>query len=603
MRLVTFILLLLFSTQLFSQNPVWQSIGISDGLSQGMVFDMLQDRHGFIWIATKDGLNRYDGYNFKVFTNDPYNQFSISGNTCTALLEDTRGRLWIGTEKDGLNLFDPKTNRFYHAKITDSNKNDGGNYGIFSLKEDTDGQIWVITNTPEKVFKVKLAETYPPKADFISWIHAANLTNTVPYFRFDERYLRSQQSYQLFRQYPFHPDSSKIETRKSIVGQMISQDKNGNFWVFYPDKIVFYGKNQQKTIPANLGDMLSVNQFKDGTMAFSNKYFLWVFQPDELLKQNQLNADNAYSTVPNERLTDRIIKDQSGVIWMGTSGFGLLKFNPLSKQFKSYLASHSPSMLLEDHANNVYLHANFNPAFQYFRLNTRSNQLEKLPIELADARTIHYCLFQDAKKQFWLIHGQIGSPKRFLGKYSPDWQLLKQYQIPVDNGGGSDFRSIIHEDEFSNLWLGVPNGLLFGFATHTEQFKRYDYRAIVPKSGSITEVFAMYQDLQKNLWIGTQKGLIKVENLPKNPQFKLLKNSVSDRKSLSNDFVSGMIDDPIAPQKYLWVSTKGGGLERLDKQNNTFEHFDEKNGLPNKVVYGIVLGDDKNLWMSTTLKL
>jgi ligand-binding sensor domain-containing protein len=82
-----------------AQNtPAYESISTAQGLSQGMIFDLLQDTEGFIWVATKNGLNRYDGYSFKVFTNDPYNAHSLSSNTIVKLFEDSKGRIWAGTE-------------------------------------------------------------------------------------------------------------------------------------------------------------------------------------------------------------------------------------------------------------------------------------------------------------------------------------------------------------------------------------------------------------------------------------------------------------------------------------------------------------------------
>ncbi len=90
-----FTLLFGFAT-LFAQSPLLERITIEHGLSQGMIFDMVQTRDGFLWIATKDGLNRYDGYNFKIFSNDPFDSYSLSENTITALFEDSRGLLWAG---------------------------------------------------------------------------------------------------------------------------------------------------------------------------------------------------------------------------------------------------------------------------------------------------------------------------------------------------------------------------------------------------------------------------------------------------------------------------------------------------------------------------
>jgi ligand-binding sensor domain-containing protein len=89
-----------------------ESIFTSQGLSQGMVFDTLQDKEGFIRVATKNGLNRYDGYSFTAYTNDPYNIHSLGNNTIVRLFEDSKGRIWIGTEDAGLNVFNKKTDSF-----------------------------------------------------------------------------------------------------------------------------------------------------------------------------------------------------------------------------------------------------------------------------------------------------------------------------------------------------------------------------------------------------------------------------------------------------------------------------------------------------------
>src|SRR6516164_7853939 len=98
----------------FGQNSdAYESISVAQGLSQGMVFDILQDKEGFIWVATKNGLNRYDGYSFTVFTNDPYNQHSLSSNTVLTLFEDSKGRIWVGTENAGLNVYDKRTGEFH----------------------------------------------------------------------------------------------------------------------------------------------------------------------------------------------------------------------------------------------------------------------------------------------------------------------------------------------------------------------------------------------------------------------------------------------------------------------------------------------------------
>ena len=127
-----------------AQNTGYESISIAQGLSQGMVFATIQDKEGFIWVATKNGLNRYDGYGFKVFTNDPYNSNSLSSNTVTALFEDSRGRVWAGTQNAGLNVYDKKSEQFY--RLINSANDAGslsGNRIRNSIVETNDGKILV----------------------------------------------------------------------------------------------------------------------------------------------------------------------------------------------------------------------------------------------------------------------------------------------------------------------------------------------------------------------------------------------------------------------------------------------------------------------------
>ena len=101
-----------FSSFVFCQQTPFKHISIDDGLSQSAVHCLLQDRQGFVWLGTQDGLNRYDGYGFKIFRHDPQDSLSISDNWIQTIYEDRNGRLWIGTDGDGLNCYDRETQSF-----------------------------------------------------------------------------------------------------------------------------------------------------------------------------------------------------------------------------------------------------------------------------------------------------------------------------------------------------------------------------------------------------------------------------------------------------------------------------------------------------------
>ena len=604
-----FWIFLLFPFSLLAQTNGWQGITISDGLSQGMIYDLIQDRQGFLWFATKDGLNRYDGYNFNVFTHNPYNPFSISGNTCTALLEDTQGRIWVGTQKDGLNLYDPQTHRFYHANIIDKQLTNAGNYEISYLKEDKAGAIWIITSQVGKLFKIIPKQFYPPQNDFSDWVQTVSggvpsggvpsKKTAVPDFVFDKTSIEFRYSETIYQSEPEFLSIKNVTTDAPWAN--VIRDAEKRFWFLGTDVLLcikgtFVKKITFKT-PSN--QRIVVNIFQDGTIAICNQKYVWIFKVNELLQLNELTPQNAFAQLPPEKdIINQLFKDQNGNVWVATGGYGLLKFNPRIKQFHSFLPQHSPSSLYQDQQGRVYVHGNYRPSYHFYELDKLANRLKPIPNVTYVFTQGHDVLLQDKHNDFWLL-GRVGTKvNRSLKKYSVDWQLIKEYPLPPLNELKSGSFKLL-QDSAENIWIGHTEGNLIKFNPTTEQFQVFSYHSLLPKSGAAVETFALYQDKQHTLWIGTQKGLIKAEHPQTSPVFSLYKNSKTDRRSLSEDFVSGMIDDPFLPDKYLWVSTKGGGLERLNKQLGIFEHFTEAQGLPNKVVYGILEGEDKSLWVST----
>jgi ligand-binding sensor domain-containing protein len=144
------------------KENAYESISIAQGLSQGMVYDILQDKEGFIWVGTKDGLNRYDGYTFKIFTNDPTNNRSLSSNSINKLFEDSKGRIWVGTENEGLNIYDKKSGEFLRIKHNAANPNTLSGNVIKVMEELPDGRM-LIAADDGKLNIIKLKDNFLDK--------------------------------------------------------------------------------------------------------------------------------------------------------------------------------------------------------------------------------------------------------------------------------------------------------------------------------------------------------------------------------------------------------------------------------------------------------
>lgn len=609
------LLLVLLSGQLLAQpsrkSPSgWQELTIADGLSQGMIFDLKQDPKGFVWIATKDGLNRYDGHNFLPFTHDPYNGFSLSDNVCTALLVDRRGRLWVGTLTQGLNLFDARTQRFYHLDINDRGLPNAGNYEVWALAEDPEGSIWVNTNQ-NKLFKISLPEAlktgFPTTENFTTQVRLTRLV------------LPGIQKNGVGSQLRFNPNGNALlqtsagqavfNWRQARAGQLVapatipwinavltSQKNSSAYWFMATDEAIHgWQRGIHKAIPLpRQPKPRQLVQFIDSNLvAVATTDYLWLMTPTDLLAQDSLTARNA--TIPMAADVQRVrvvMRDQSGLIWIGTGGYGLRVFNPKVKQFTGYFPRRSLAYLYQDRQGRLY--GNYEQ--QYRRLDRATNQLRPLLPDQPDPAS--WYLMQDRHNNFWVASTDKITGQYVLLNFSVDWRLLNQYPMPAPTALGL-FGNQIKEDKAGNLWIGATNGQLLKFDPVAETFRPYSYRHLLPQSGAAIETYSLYFDRAGTLWIGTQKGLIRAGHPLTTPAFTLFKNSRTDRQSLSIDFVSCVLDDPIQPNRYLWVSTKGGGLERLDKQTNQFRHFTEAQGLPNKVVYGILTDEYHNLWLST----
>ncbi|GAB3920972.1 hybrid sensor histidine kinase/response regulator transcription factor [Larkinella terrae] len=605
--------LLFLPVSLIAQLKGWQEITISDGLSQGMVYDLKQDQKGFIWIATKDGLNRYDGLNFKIFTHDPYNSYSISENNCSALLIDRHQRLWIGTGNQGLNLFDDRTRRFYHLTISDQAAPNAGNYEIRLLSEDPEGNIWVGTDT-HKLFRIKLPASlksgFPDQTDFTKsvQIKTIDLRQRFPYTQAHYFSFRPDGKGYIGTAYGMYEFGWKQPDRATQLP--LFHSKTGDYHAMYGDyqqdywfasnsnQIEGWHQGVHKTIALPQKNYFGVKlkAIDKHTLAIATPDHLWLMSPAELFRQDSLTIRRAYEKLPPNLATiTSLLKDRTGSIWAGTSGYGLRKFNPRIKQFQVYLPNTSLSRIYVDRQGQTYVRFQY----AYEQLDRKANRLVPfLDPNLPEADRRQRNLMQDRRGNFWVSNTHFQTHQQHIFKFSPDWKLLKKYPLPSNTNFGFVGNQTL-EDPRGRLWIGVNNGKLLRFDPVTEAFEVFSYQNLLPQSGAEIETYALHLEPDGTLWIGTQKGLIRVKNSQTNPTFSVYKNKVANRRSLSNDFVLSLAADPNQADRFLWIGTKGGGLERLDKQTGQFEHFTEAQGLPNSVIYGILPDEFKNLWLST----
>ncbi|MFM9949671.1 MAG: ATP-binding protein [Saprospiraceae bacterium] len=609
------ILLFLFlcTYKLHTQTtPNYQLLTTADGLSQGMVFDILQSRNGFIWIATNDGLNRYDGTRFEVFSPDPYNPFAIGGSEITSLFEDHRGLIWISTPGQ-LEVFDPNSGRFFHV-IHEGKPVSSQVYAYFT--ETPDGTVWLTDEF--HIWKIGLPEGLLEKA-----VTTGDATIILPcrhialqradggseprlqaasMFHAKNQKLLIGTNHGLFR---FDPATEKVfpvYVMPDFEVRSIAENKVG--------EILIIGK-----LPSDLLDWVwisdsGVRDYRDhfnpvfprSVFTFDSAGYLWTFR-DKSIQKWQVSALFNRGNPELEIKTDafllkgeyayctKLLFDQSGVCWIGTNGFGIIKLNDKAAKFKTCLPDISQRIVVE--APNGGLYGIESPQIKY-RSKTFDHQAPNVdffgnfhPFDNNSVGRLAVCF--DAAGNGWsLSHAD---------------SLLYRMDAVTKSLQTFPWRGVGLLCDRSGALLSTGKTGLRKFDPRTKTSSEYLFDT--PQKKATDYSHYLYEDVNGVVWLFGFEGLTKATPDKSGYRFEYFRNNPANQSSLSNNIVLSVADDPLEPRQYLWVGTKTGGLNRLDKQSGQWKHYKKEQGLPDNVVYGILAENVKPgtesgfIWLST----
>lgn len=603
----------------------FESIGLDQGLSQGMVNFILQDKYGFMWFATKDGLNRFDGYQFVVFRHKPGDSTSLGDNYVTTLFEDSRGLLWVGTSGQGLDLFERTTGTFIHFKSNGLANPSISNNTITCIDEHPNGSIWVGTNFGLNVIspRLKPGNLSPgleiKKADFEFRKVVLNPADPK-----EEWYTKqSQTNYELTN---FHIDK-RGGIWVSCSGRLLymkPKDKTGGYsittlpienYFYFPFKdhglerhVHAFVENEKQNklylissfsisevdLATNAIRWVSKRRLVHGHIshqaAVDPSGNLWFSESEQLLRVNVQTGLAEQVTDLNNRSGAEVMfngafADQSGVLWAGSKGMGLFKLNMQATLFHNHpigsvrhLSALNDTLIAIVHSDNT------------IRLfNSKSGTfLPNVPDQKAIINLQNY--------QFGIIdavapdgNGGLWITKSRLLHYHPGIKKLEelrtsdQYYFPLFVG--KDNSTWIGTDQAFNQVLKSP--LRLDPIPFPSPVWNFPY----------TFIQCVLQDDDGTFWLGTNAGLMRLN--AKTRQWKVLKNDPQNPASLGFDLIFSLCADPLKPNRYLWIGTNGGGLNRLDKKTMRFQRFTMEDGLPNNVVYGMLPDKSGNIWLST----
>ena len=622
----------LLSGFVYSQDNIkFEHITVEQDLSNGTVYSIAQDKKGFIWFGTPDGLNKYDGYSFKVYYHNPQNPFSISNNNAGNIFIDNSGYIWIGTWGGGLNKFDPKTEKFIHYLPDAENPNSISDIRIQSIYEDRFGILWFgsYESGLNKLITGKSKEPGHDTAKFIHYQHIADNPNSLSNNRIwsikedQQGHLWIATSNGLnrfdhqtgqFIRYFHDPDNQNSLSNNVIRSLHLSP--SGTFWIGTQNGLNRFNP-ENKTFTRYFYDEKQENKFGKNTITSiiegSNK-ILWIGTADGLYRFNPKSEiftrflhspKNPYSLSANEIRC--LFEDVSGNIWIGTLGAGINKFNNKPKNIRHYsynpdnpnsLSHNKVWCIYEDSKNNLWI-------------GTRGglNKLARKKVEGTDyykEEFTHYnhdadnpnslshneiwCIYEDSKNNLW-----IGTRSGGLNKFDRATGIFSHYlHDPVDPNSLSrmGIRSI-YEDSSGTFWIGSYTGGLCIFNRDTEQLTRFQHNPDDKNSLSHNEVWCIFEDHSGSLWIGTGNGLNQFNKTTQKFEYYNYAQDNPDNLQINRIFYIHEDKSGI-----LWIGTDWG-LHKFNRFTKKFTPFFKSDGLPNNRILCILSDNDENLWLST----
>lgn len=620
---ILFTILLLTCSYFASANGMsvrFERLLIEDGLSQSSVESVIHDNKGFLWLATHDGLNRYDGYQFKHFRHDPQNPNSLSNSFVTIIYEDSQGQLWVGTKGGGLNRFDADTQTFTRFVHDDVDLQSLSHNYVTSIVEDQQGTLWVgtlggglnqfDTDTGKFLhFKASDNGRIGLSHNMVRSILEDSLGNLWigteggGVNRFDTRTGR-------FKHYR-HSKSDNTSLSHDVVYD-IAEDTQGTIWVgTYGGGLNRFDRKSQTfsafRYESNNPNSLSYN--KIWSLEYDKDGGIWVGTDGQGLSFYDVKQDKfthfKHQSSDSHSLSHNSIRaiyqDDKGLLWVGTFGAGVNRVGTRQRYFGHHkhqvedstsLSSDIIMSIFEDSRGGVWA-GTWGAGVNYQRSQTSGfvNFRHRAGDENSLSHNSVWAINEDNQGNVW-----IGS-KAGLSRFNPESQSFTNFGHDPNNLNSLSHGWImnIFVDDQDILWLATRGGGLNRFDKKSNTFTHYRHKANDENSLSSDSLLDVFGDDEGILWIGSWGGGFNKLD-PKTLKITRYLNNKQDPYSISDNYLMTGYKDS---DGFIWIGTFGGGLNKFNPQTEKFMNFREKDGLGNDTVYSILEDDNKNLWLST----
>jgi class 3 adenylate cyclase/ligand-binding sensor domain-containing protein/predicted metal-dependent HD superfamily phosphohydrolase len=607
---------------IYGQNIRFENLTIKEGLSQSVVNCINQDKLGYIWIGTQDGLNRFDGTTFKIFKHIVNNPASLSSSYINDIEYDNKGMMWIGTMNGGLNVYNPYRQLFYLyegiPELKESAINDLLFYEDYLYVATSKSGLVRINTSNNQLYDVYNSKTNKFPSDKISCISIVNGNLWI-----------GTEGQGLVILDPKKEAWTHISTNMGNIGL---SDNTINCIQEFGKNQIFIGTNDGINVASSNE---AIPQFSKLQLKF-NKQVLKLSSVLSLLPENDstiwigTSGDGLFKVGFNLKSTDielflandytsksigsniinNIFRDVTGSIWVGTQE-GISYFDPIKQGFQTISHQFGSDKGLLD--KNVWaIYSNDTLIWVGTRegvtcIDTRINKFHQFPFKSTNlhepSNNSVFNINIDSKGTIWTCT----SSGLFKLIISNDFSDFKYEKVPFRTPESPWDDDICYRIKFHNnlAYVTCKKGLgIINLIDLTYRF--YEHNPLDLNSIASEAVRMLHVDKNGQKWLASSgAGLAKMYSVTKGnssvERFKYYLHDDNNTNSLSNNYCLSIYEEP---QGTLWIGTYGGGLNKFDIATETFTHYTEENGLANNSIYGITGSNEDNvIWMSTNFGL
>jgi signal transduction histidine kinase/ligand-binding sensor domain-containing protein/DNA-binding response OmpR family regulator len=613
---VGFLLLLAICCQdTYAQHNVkFTHITTDDGLSQNTIPAILKDKYGFMWFGTEEGLDRYDGYHFKVYLNNIKDKTSIAGNVINVLYEDKAGNLWAGTA-NGLSLYNRTNNSFTNYYSEPANPNTLSNNDIIAIHEGEQGKLWIGTYWNLNLFDPKTNKNIRYEANNQKPGSLSNTTVTSIITDTQNRLWVGTGNgldllnYKTGKFTTFLHNDKDTKTISSNLITALANDSTGNIWIGTQDKgldkldlktgVFQHHENDPKNASSlSRNNIVNIKPAGNGCLWVGTEFGLDFYN-------NQTNTFTTYINIPNDNTSlsvgslRGILVDNLGVLWVSTYSGGISKYDKNLPLFNVYrfqngnlqgLSNKVVTSFAEAPDGNIWVGTdggglNLLDKYSHFFTHLSNQPGVKNSLSSDGILTL---LKSKTGNRLW-----IGTYATGLDMYDADKKTFTNYTKGKGDRQLSDQRVFaLLEDKRNSLWIGTNGGGVNVLNLSTQKIIQYKNEPGNKNSISNDDIRCFYEDRNGDIWIGTYNSGIDIYHVSSNNFSHLTKFN----SNLSNNIVYCIYGDK---KGNIWVGTNGGGLSEYDPGRQQFKTYTTENGLSDNSINSIIEDDKGYLWIST----